>query len=345
MSSSMPIDPNASIKAAQDQEMVRRKMEIDAMRKHLSPGPDQKEKLKEACQGFESVFIQKLWEQMRKNVPQEGYLHSKQEAMYQSMYDQEFSKKMADAGGIGLGDMLYEQLAQSLGESSRTVSPGVNTALPRVPANASPANMKYAGMIGQATEIKPVYEDAGEAMQLNQRRFELGNADPRQARGIAMQRNPFAPQPGAGLVEGLADDLVEGLDENILEKGLPGGSVGASAGLLTQPGGTGVDFEAMSQALLAEEQRNATAGTAEEPVPRAPISAYAQAFNRRHAVGRLSPEEQRILEDAVSENLRAVSMARSSASQMASQAAARAASQATAAAQSSEPGDSHEKQG
>ncbi|MDL2307729.1 rod-binding protein [Desulfovibrio sp. OttesenSCG-928-C06] len=308
MSSSLPIDPSASMKAAQDQEMVRRKMEIDAMRKHLSPGPDQKEKLQDACQGFESVFIQKLWEQMRKNVPQEGYLHSKQEAMYQSMYDQEFSKKMAEAGGIGLADMLYEQLAQSLGESSRTVSTGINTALPRVSATASPSSMKYAAAGGQTTEIKPLYEDVDETAPLAQRKFELGGADPRQ--GYALQRNRFAPQPAEG--------LVEGLDESMLGDGLGKIPENPAGGFLTQATGDDLDFESISQAMLADELQGGQAEAAEEPVARAPISVYAQAFNRRHSSGVLSAEQKRILDDAVSENLRAVSLARGAASTTAS---------------------------
>ena len=62
---------------------------------------------------------------MRKNVAKEGYLHSRDEESYQSMFDQELVKKMADAGGIGLADMLQEQLSIKLGKASIASSPGM----------------------------------------------------------------------------------------------------------------------------------------------------------------------------------------------------------------------------
>ena len=73
---------------------------------------DKEKQLKTACQNFEAVFISKLWQQMKSTVPKEGYLHSKQEDTYMSMFDKEFSEKMAQAGGIGLSDMIYAQLSE-----------------------------------------------------------------------------------------------------------------------------------------------------------------------------------------------------------------------------------------
>ena len=82
--------------------------------------PEQKEKrLREACEGFESIFIQKVWQQMRATLPQNGLLHSRDEKMWQDMYDQELAKSMASVGGIGLADMMYEQLSRNLVSASR----------------------------------------------------------------------------------------------------------------------------------------------------------------------------------------------------------------------------------
>ncbi len=67
-------------------------------------------KLRSASEGFEAIFIQRMWEQMRENVPKDGLMTSKDEKFWQSMYDQELSKSMASAGGIGLADMMMEQL-------------------------------------------------------------------------------------------------------------------------------------------------------------------------------------------------------------------------------------------
>lgn len=60
---------------------------------------------------------------MRKNVTKEGYLHGRDEESYQSMFDQELAKKMAEAGGIGLADMLEQQLSVKLGKASIASSP------------------------------------------------------------------------------------------------------------------------------------------------------------------------------------------------------------------------------
>lgn len=117
-------DSQMVMQNALQEDPVQKKMAMDALRKRIAGEPDKEKQLREACQGFEAIFIQKIWEQMRKNVPKEGYLHSKDEETYQSMFDQELAKKMSSAGGIGLADMMYEQLSQKLGESSRTTTPG-----------------------------------------------------------------------------------------------------------------------------------------------------------------------------------------------------------------------------
>lgn len=105
-------------------DLIRRKQDVDALKKRLGDQSSKQEKLRESCEGFEAIFLQKMWEQMRKTVPKEGYLHSKDEEMYQSLFDIELCKKMASAGGIGLADMLYTQLAQQLEDTGRTTTPG-----------------------------------------------------------------------------------------------------------------------------------------------------------------------------------------------------------------------------
>lgn len=119
------VDPRLAEQQALHDDPVQRKLQIDALRERLANNGDEaaKRKLKEACQGFESIFLQKIWEQMRKNVTKEGYLHGRDEETYQSMFDQELARKMAEAGGIGLADMLEQQLSVKLGKASIASSP------------------------------------------------------------------------------------------------------------------------------------------------------------------------------------------------------------------------------
>ncbi|MBO4368770.1 MAG: rod-binding protein [Desulfovibrio sp.] len=85
--------------------------------------PEAKEKkLREACEGFESIFIQKMWQEMRKSVHQTSFLHGREEQFWQDMYDQELAKKMTSAGGIGLADMMYEQLSRNLTSASQATA-------------------------------------------------------------------------------------------------------------------------------------------------------------------------------------------------------------------------------
>lgn len=128
---SSPVDSQVLNAQMSGQELTRRKMEMDALRQRLSDPNARDKKLREAVEGFEAIFVQKLWQQMRATVPKEGYLHSKDEEFWQGMFDQELSKKMTSAGGIGLSDMLYEQLKSKLGDASRTTAPSrVATPLP-----------------------------------------------------------------------------------------------------------------------------------------------------------------------------------------------------------------------
>jgi len=121
------MDPRLAASVAETGDLDRFKSQMDGIRKSLSgKSPDKLAQLRNACQNFEAVFIGKLWEQMKQSVPKEGYLHSKQEDTYMSMFNKDFSEKMAQAGGIGLADMIYDQLSQKLKQvSDDTLSGGV----------------------------------------------------------------------------------------------------------------------------------------------------------------------------------------------------------------------------
>lgn len=72
-------------------------------------------KLRAVCKDMESVFLNMLLTQMRRTVPKDGILgQSSQQDIMQSLLDSEMSKNMAQAGGIGLADMLYRQLSPTL---------------------------------------------------------------------------------------------------------------------------------------------------------------------------------------------------------------------------------------
>ena len=98
-----PVDASLALSEATQSDLVRRKLDMNALRDRLGDPRTKEEKLRETCESFESIFLQKMWEQMRKTVNKEGYLHSKDEESYQSMFDVELSKKMAITSAMPTG--------------------------------------------------------------------------------------------------------------------------------------------------------------------------------------------------------------------------------------------------
>ena len=83
---------------------------VDAAKAAKAAADDQK--LRKVCRDMESMFMNMLLTSMRETVPEGGLIEkSSGEKIMQSMLDQELSKNMAKAGGIGIADMLHRQLA------------------------------------------------------------------------------------------------------------------------------------------------------------------------------------------------------------------------------------------
>ncbi|BBD07909.1 peptidoglycan DD-metalloendopeptidase family protein [Desulfovibrio ferrophilus] len=112
------LDTSSPMVTGETPAEVRQKMAMDEVRNSLKSAEGDDAKLRKATQGFEAIFIGKLWEQMRKNVPKEGYLHSREEDTYMSMFDRELALKMSESGGIGLGQMLYDELKEQLSDKA-----------------------------------------------------------------------------------------------------------------------------------------------------------------------------------------------------------------------------------
>ncbi len=74
-------------------------------------GASQKE-MEKVARDFESVFINKLFESMRKAIPKSDLLDSSAMDMYQTMMDQEMAKEMSKQKGMGMGEMVYNDLSR-----------------------------------------------------------------------------------------------------------------------------------------------------------------------------------------------------------------------------------------
>ncbi|MFA5479418.1 MAG: rod-binding protein [Candidatus Muiribacteriota bacterium] len=76
---------------------------------------NQKNKLKETCQEFESIFVNEMMKAMRKTINKTGLVDGGQaENIFQSMLDEEYAREISQNGTLGLSDMLFNQLGQNL---------------------------------------------------------------------------------------------------------------------------------------------------------------------------------------------------------------------------------------
>jgi peptidoglycan hydrolase FlgJ len=81
-----------------------------------TPGRAKEEaKLNQACQQFEEMYLTQMFAQMRKSCKsKDGLGGGQQEEMFQGMLDGERAKSWSKEGGVGLANLLYQQMKQSL---------------------------------------------------------------------------------------------------------------------------------------------------------------------------------------------------------------------------------------
>ena len=85
---------------------------LERLRNESSFGKIGSEKgIEKVSRDFESVFLHKLLTAMRKTVPKSDLLESFASDMYQSMMDEEIAKEMSTEKGMGMGEMIYNELS------------------------------------------------------------------------------------------------------------------------------------------------------------------------------------------------------------------------------------------
>lgn len=69
--------------------------------------------IKDASVQLEGIFLKLMFNEMWKTVPKnELFGNSNAMDIYRDMYNEEITKKAAEAGGIGLADFIYNQLTK-----------------------------------------------------------------------------------------------------------------------------------------------------------------------------------------------------------------------------------------
>lgn len=191
------IDPS-SARASLDEHQIQsmqRMAESSRTPLDAKAAKAKEKKLREACEGFEAVFVQKMWEGMRASLPKEGPMHSRDEQFWQGMYDQELGKSIAASGGIGLADMMMSQLSRNL-QSASEVAANANgrtpmpiAPVPLVPASAKPVTVAQNVESGGAADMY-----SGEAAQPDAPVGTVQNAAVTTGTPVAAVPNPTPPE-------------------------------------------------------------------------------------------------------------------------------------------------------
>jgi len=93
---------------------------IDDIRLMSKQDPDKA--LLEVSKQFESLFLHMLLKSMRDATPKDGLLDSQQTQFYTQMYDQQLAQHLSSKG-IGLADMMVQQLTQTFNEPTGSTQP------------------------------------------------------------------------------------------------------------------------------------------------------------------------------------------------------------------------------
>lgn len=86
-------------------------------------------KLKKACEDFEALFINQLMQSMRRTVLKSKFLEDAPgKEVYQSLFDREISKKMAQKGALGVGKIIYRKVMEH--DKARMLRPSGGLQIP-----------------------------------------------------------------------------------------------------------------------------------------------------------------------------------------------------------------------
>jgi Rod binding domain-containing protein len=72
--------------------------------------------IRKISKDFEAIFLQMMLKEMHNSVQKSGLMGNSQATeFFESMQDEQISRQLASAGGIGIGDMVYHQLEKATG--------------------------------------------------------------------------------------------------------------------------------------------------------------------------------------------------------------------------------------
>jgi flagellar protein FlgJ len=90
--------------------------------------------IRETARQFEGLFTGMLLKSMRAATPKDSLMGSDQQDFYQDMFDQQMATHLSHGKGLGLADMLVQQLMRNAGDGPAVAAPPVAPAASAAPA-------------------------------------------------------------------------------------------------------------------------------------------------------------------------------------------------------------------
>lgn len=101
-------------------------MDLSIYDNSLNYTKDQNVKLKKACDGFEALFLTKMFDTMQESVMDGGLVKKNQgEEIFTQMLHSQVAQDFTKTDGLGLSDMLYDSMSKFL-EAEKQSSKGNN---------------------------------------------------------------------------------------------------------------------------------------------------------------------------------------------------------------------------
>jgi len=122
---------------------------------------DDSHSIRAVAQQFESLFTNMMLKAMREAKLSQGLGDSQQSDLYEDMYDQQIALKLSQGKGLGLADMLVQQLTRNRAAKAADTLPasGSGSAPPAPPANRigfirmiEPYAERAAGQLGVSSD-------------------------------------------------------------------------------------------------------------------------------------------------------------------------------------------------
>ena len=101
----------AALAAKQGQPTYAGHPDLELTKALSKVSPQMQAKTKDKAQDFEAVFLNSMFSQMTTDVKGDGpFGNTPSTGVWRSMMTEEYSKSIAKAGGVGIGDEVYRTL-------------------------------------------------------------------------------------------------------------------------------------------------------------------------------------------------------------------------------------------